>query len=80
MKLLLILWTLFKESQFANYGMPSNSLSSLHHKKTIPRAGIVFVCLDLFTIQAIVLVDRVHGDVDTELAKDILVFVCQHHG
>ena len=48
--------------------------------ETIPRAGIVFVCLALFTIQAIVLVDRVHGDVDTELAKDILVFVCQHHG
>ena len=41
MKLLLILWTLFKESQFANYGMPSNSLSSLHHKKTIPALGIV---------------------------------------
>ncbi len=37
-----------------------------------PSSRIVFVCLSLFTIQTIVLVDRVHGDADTELAKDIL--------
>ena len=43
----------------------------LHYKKNNPSSRDGFVCLSLFTIQTIVLVDRVHGDVDTELTKDV---------